>query len=147
MGLPVTASATQNEVLPWKAKALFKPVPATVLPAEPLPGRMAIGGPVPASVDAQQGAPPVAPGTTASPQRTEIAALETAPLDAATGEPPVTAAPKAERGRAAAGARVVITARRFAGERSAAGPKLPSEGPGTPRHNLLMALAASTEWR
>ena len=32
VGLPVTATATQNEVLPWKAKALFKPVPATVLP-------------------------------------------------------------------------------------------------------------------
>ena len=97
VGLPVTARATQNEVLPWKAKALFKPVPATVLPSEPLPGRMAIGGPVPTSVDAQQGAPSVAPGTTASPQRTETAALETAPLDATAVEPPVTAAPKAVR--------------------------------------------------
>ena len=78
VGLPVTARATQNEVLPWKAKALFKPVPATVLPAEPLPGRMAIGGPVATSADAQQGAPSVAPGTAAAPLQTEIAALETA---------------------------------------------------------------------
>jgi hypothetical protein len=81
VGLPITAqtkqpnapqvAAAQKEVLPWKAKEapavqpLFKPVPTTVVSTEPLPGRMTIGGPVPASVDAQQSAPPVTPGVAA----------------------------------------------------------------------------------
>ena len=138
VGLPVTASATQNEVLPWKAKALFKPVPATVLPAEPLPGRMAIGGPVPTSVDAQPGAPPIAPGTAATPLRTETAALETAPLDATAVETPLTTAPKAEHRSSSSRRAGHNRSRRFAA--GAPQRSYRRDGPGTPRHNLLLSL-------
>ena len=88
VGLPITAqtvTATQKEVLPWKANAvpgapagqpLFKPVPTVVVSTEPLPGHMAIGGPVPTSVDVQQSAPPATPGAAAAPPGMAIAALD-----------------------------------------------------------------------
>ena len=130
VGLPITAQAkqpnapqvatVQKEVLPWKAtgpgavggQPLFKPMPTTVVTTEPLPDRMAIGGPVPISVDAQQSAPPVTPGLAAAPPGTATAALDP---NVAAMKPPVTAAPKPER-----------RAR-------------PVE-PGTPRYNLLLSL-------
>jgi hypothetical protein len=139
VGHPVTA---QNEMLPWKAKSLFRPVPATVRHPEPLPGRMAIGGPVPTSVDAQQGAPSLAPGTAASPVGTEIAALETAPLGAAAVEPLVTAAPKAERRSSSSRRAGRDRSRRFAGGAPQRARSYRREGLGTPRHNLLVSLGA-----
>ena len=140
VGLPATArtaAAAQKEVLPWKAKALFKPV----LSSKPLPGRMAIGGPSPTSVTAQQGASSVAPETVAPPLRTVTAALETAPLEAAAMEPPVTAAPKAVR-RPSSSRRVGRNhGRRFAGRPAPQRARSYRRGgPGTPRHNLLLSL-------
>jgi hypothetical protein len=146
VGHPVSAqtlAATQEEVLPWKAKALFKPVPATVRQSEPLPGRMAIGGPVLTSVDAQQGAQSLAPGTAASPVGTEIAALETAPLGAAAVEPLVTAAPKAERRSSSSRRAGRDHSRRFAGGAPQRARSFRREGPGTPRHNLLVSLGGA----
>lgn len=142
-GLPLTArtvAATPNEVLPWKAEALFKPVAAPVLPSNPLPGRMAIGGPVPTSVDALQGAPTAAPGTAAI-GRTATAALESAPLNATAIEPPATVAPKAVRKSSSNRHRARNHSPRFAG---GAAPRRARSygrgGPGTPRHNLLLSL-------
>jgi putative peptidoglycan binding protein len=90
-GAPQVANTVQTEVLPWKKadgepdaappQPLFRPMPNTVVSTEPLPERMAIGGPGPTSVDVQQGAAPV-----------PLAPATTAVLD-----PPVTAAPKSER--------------------------------------------------
>ena len=129
VGLPITAqtvAATQKEVLPWKANAvpgapagqpLFKPVPTMVVSTEPLPGHMAIGGPVPTSVDAQQSAPPATPGGAA------------AVLDPNAGavKPPVVISPDHRRG--------------FAGD---APPQRARsyrhEGPGTPHYNLMLSL-------
>jgi len=136
VGLPITAqtvTTTQKEVLPWKANAmpgapagqpLFKPVPTTVVSTEPLPGHMAIGGPVPTSVDVQQSAPPVTPGAAPAPPETAIAAPDS---NGAAVKPPVTARPDHRRG--------------FAGD---APPQRTRsyhhEGPGTPRYNLLLSL-------
>ena len=91
---------------------MFKLVPTVVVSTEPLPGHMAIGGPVPTSVDVQQSAPPVTPGAAAAPPGTATAALDP---NVAAMKPPVMAAPKPER-----------RAR-------------PVE-PGTPRYNLLLSL-------
>jgi hypothetical protein len=109
VGLPITAqtkrdntpqvAATQKEVLPWNANAvpgapaeqlLFKPVPTTtVVTTEPLPSRMAIGGPIPTSVDVQQSAPPVTPG----------AAADALDPNAAAVKPPVVMSPPPQRAR------------------------------------------------
>jgi hypothetical protein len=86
MGLPITAQAKQpnasqlateqKEVLPWRAasgsvgqggRALFRPAPTTGASTEPLPERMAIGGPNPTSVDVEQGGPRGSQGTAAAP--------------------------------------------------------------------------------
>ena len=131
VGHPVMA---QTEVLPWKAKALFKPVPSSAVSFEPLPGRMAIGAPVPTSVDDQPGAPSLAPGTA-------IAALEAVPLNAAIVEPLVTAAPKAERQSSSSRRAGRNHSRGFAGDAAPQRARSYRGGePGTPRHNLLMAL-------
>ena len=113
-------AATQKEVLPWNANTapgapagqlLFKPVPTTtVVTIEPLPSRMAIGGPVPASVDAQQSAPPVTPGAAA-------AALDP---NAGAVKPPVVMSPDHAPPQRARSYR--------------------HEGPGTPHYNLMLSL-------
>ena len=131
VGLPITAqtvTATQKEVLPWKANAmpgapagqpLFKPVPTTVVSTEPLPGHMAIGGPVPTSVDVQQSAPPVTPGAASAPPGMATAALDS------------NGAPR----------RAPPNHRRSADD---APPQRAQsyqhEGPGTPRYNLMLSL-------
>ncbi len=131
VGHPVMA---QTEVLPWKAKALFKPVPSSTVSSEPLPGRMAIGGPVSTSVDDQPAAPSLAPGTA-------IAALEAVPLNAAKVEPLVTAAPKAERQSSSSRRSTRSHSRRFAGgDAPQRARSYGREGPSTPRHNLLLSL-------
>ncbi len=139
VGLPITAQTKQpnapqlatapKEVLPWKAREepavqpLFKPVPTTVVSTEPLPDRMAIGGP-PTSVDVQQSAPPVVPGAASAPPGAATASLDPS---GAPVKPPATAAPKAER-RARPEGRG-----HFAGDYR-------HGGPGTPRYNLLLSL-------
>ena len=142
VGLPVTAQTVAARRRKRCSPGRPRRCSSRCLPSKPLPGRMAIGGPVPTSVDAQQAAPSVAPGTAATPLRTETAALETAPLDAAAVEPPVTAAPKAVR-RSSSSRRVgrnQVAASRVA--RSAARPKLP------PRRTRHAAPQSAVEpWR
>ncbi len=125
---PQIASTQQKEVLPWKATSgpglaggqpLFKPMPPPVVSSEPLPGRMAIGGPIPTTVDAQA----VAPGLVTAPKGMATAAVDP---NAAAATPPVTApAPKAER--------------RSSGN-SGNGYHSHREGPGTPHYNLMLSL-------
>jgi len=95
---------------------LFKPVPTVVVSTEPLPGHMAIGGPVPISVDVRQSAPPVTPGAAS------------VALDPNAGVvKPVVMSPDHRLG--------------FAGD---APPQRARsyhhEEPGTPRYNLLLSL-------
>jgi len=132
VGLPITAQAkptnapqvantAQKEVLPWKAASeqdaaapqpLFRPVPNTVVFTEPLPEHMAIGGPDPASVDAQQSAPPIPPGPAVAAAGTATAVLDP---NVAAMKQPIASAPKAER-------------------------RTRPVEPGTPRYNLLLSL-------
>ena len=132
-------AATQKDVLPWKAKMLFKPV----LPArngEPLPGRMAVGGPPPASDDENQRLPPASASTTAKLPPTAIAALETAPFAATAVDQPARGAPKAMR-RSGGRRSARNHNRRFAGGPAAQRARSYRRGgPGTPRHNLLLSL-------
>jgi hypothetical protein len=114
----------QRETLPWKqgngtsavatAKPLFTPVPTSVVSSEPLPGRMAIGGPsvLPPTdgVDGQAiavGADPAAATAALVPPATALA-------------PVAPAAPK-----------VRTTSKR---------PSYRRDGPGTPRYNLMLSL-------
>ena len=124
VGLPITAQAkptnAPEEVLPWKAispgvaggQPLFRPVPNTVVSTEPLPEHMAIGGPDPASVDAQQSAPPIPPGSAVAAAGTATAVLDP---NVAAMKQPIASAPKAER-------------------------RTRPVEPGTPRYNLLLSL-------
>ena len=73
---------------------------------------MAIGGPDPASVDAQQSAPPIPPGPAVAAAGTATAVLDP---NVAVMKQPVTASPKAER-------------------------RTRPVEPGTPRYNLLLSL-------
>jgi hypothetical protein len=134
-------AATRQEVLPWKANALYKPVPGTVRYSEPLPGRMAIGAPVPTSVDAQQDSMSLPPGTEDKSLRTAIATLETVPLDPAAVEQPVTAARKVARRSSSSRRSARSPGRRFAvGAATQRARSYRRSGPGTPRHNLLLSL-------
>ena len=130
-GAPQVASAQQKEVLPWKATSgpgvaggqpLFKPVPTTVVSSEPLPGRMAIGGPIPTTVDAQ-GQAPAAPGVVTAPIGMATAALD--PNAPAAVTPPVTA-PTIKEPKHRASNEPKRSYRR--------------EGPGSPRYNLMLSL-------
>lgn len=121
---PKVAAATP-EVLPWKAASagdaqpasarLFTPVPTSVVSSEPLPGRMAIGGPkeFPPLDPASQGA--VVPGT--APGQPGVATTALPPG----GLPPVAAAAAAPKK-----AQAYKNSRR--------------EAPGTPRYNLMLSL-------
>jgi hypothetical protein len=133
-------STAQKEVLPWKAtpgvsaavrQPLLRPVAITVVSTEPLPGHMAIGGPIPSAADVQPSAPPVTAGAAAAP-------MATAALDsnlAAVKSPVFTAAPEAKRVSRSGDRRRVHPdhRRRFAGDYG-------RMGPGTPRYNLLRSL-------
>ena len=126
----------QKEVLPWKTMSgtegevgqpLFRPAPTTGASTQPLPERMAIGGPNPTSVDEQQNVPAVAPPVAAAtPPGKATAALDP---NVPVVKPSTTAAPDAE-GR---------DHRRFAIE----APPPRGHGRGRmslPRHNLLLSL-------
>jgi hypothetical protein len=117
-------AAAQPEVLPWKAAPaaqggarLFTPLPNSVVSAEPLPGRMAIGGPrdLPPAVQAPL-IPGAAPG--ASPGHPGVAA---AALDPGASRPASVSPPAAPKPRQAY-------------KKSRRG------GPGTPRYNLMLSL-------
>jgi hypothetical protein len=119
----VTA-ATQPEVLPWKAgpaaqsgTRLFTPVPSSVVSAEPLPGRMAIGGPRDLSPAVQA---PLIPGGApgAVPGQPNVA---TAALDPGVSRPASVSPPSAPKPRQAY-------------------KKSRRSGPGTPRYNLMLSL-------
>ena len=97
VGVPVTArtvAATQKEVLPWKAKALFKPVLSLPNRCQAA-WRSAAQSRHRSTRNRARRPPRREPRPT--PLRTQTAALETAPLDAAAVEPPVMVAPKAVR--------------------------------------------------
>ena len=142
VGPPFTAqtvAATQKDVLPRKANAmrsaaaallLFKPVQTTTGSTEPVLGRMALGAPVPTSVDVQQSAPPVTPGAAAAQPGTVIAALDPSAV-----KPPFTATPKAKHRSSSSDRR-----RAGPGHRPRFAADYRSMGPGTPRHNLLLSL-------
>jgi hypothetical protein len=129
---PQIASTQQKEVLPWKATSgpgvaggqpLFKPMPTTVVSSEPLPGRMAIGGPIPTTVDAQAVAP-VAPGVVTAPPGMATAALD--PNAPTVVTPPVTAPAANEKHRTS--------------NSSGNGYRSHREGPGSPHYNLMLSL-------
>ncbi|MFA6139746.1 MAG: hypothetical protein WC684_03405 [Hyphomicrobium sp.] len=123
-GQPQVVAAAQPEVLPWKAAAgsqasqpLYKPLPSSVVETDPLPGRMAIGGPknFPPATQA-----PLIPGATSQQPGVATAALDpgsAAPADFGASRQPA-AAPKPR-----------------APKRSAR-----RSGPGTPRYNLMLSL-------
>jgi hypothetical protein len=146
MGLAITAQSKQpnaaqlsteqqKEVLPWRAasgsdggRPLFRPAPTTGASTEPLPERMAIGGPV----DVEQSAPPVAPSVAAA----TGPGMATAALDpnAPAVKPSTTITPDAQDRSSSTYYR-----RRFAGDAPT------HRGPGRvrlslPRHNLLQSL-------
>jgi len=123
-GQPQVVATAQPEVLPWKAAAgsqpsepLYKPLPSSVIETNPLPGRMAIGGPknFPPATQA-----PLIPGTTS--QQPGVA---TAVLD------PGSAAPATF----GASSQPAAAPRPRAPKRSAR-----RSGPGTPRYNLMLSL-------
>ena len=123
-GKAEVVAAAQPEVLPWKAAAgsqtsqrLYTPLPSSVVDSEPLPGRMAIGGPKAFPPAAQA---PLIPGTTNQQPGVATAALEPSsapPADVGASRQPA-AAPKPR-----------------APKRSAR-----RSGPGTPRYNLMLSL-------
>jgi hypothetical protein len=149
MGLPITVQAKQpnasqlateqKEVLPWRAAsgsvreggpALFRPAPTTGASTEPLPERMAIGGPNPISIDVEQSAPRVSQETAAP-----VAAATTSALDpnAPAVKPSTTITPYAQ-GRSSNNHH-----RRFAGD----APRQRGSGRerlSLPRRNLMLSL-------
>jgi hypothetical protein len=121
----VTA-ATQPEVLPWKAgpaaqsgTRLFTPLPNSVVSAEPLPGRMAIGGPrdLPPATQA-----PLIPGAANAPGSPAQPGVATAALDPSVGPSNGFAPPAAAKPRQ--------------GKKSSW--RRPAQG--TPRYNLMLSL-------
>jgi hypothetical protein len=109
------AAATAPDPLPWKAsestQPLFKPVASSMISSEPLPGRMAIGGPTDLPpVDASNVAITDANG---NPVPSGTAAGTAALAPGASATPQKSRPSKSARRR---------------------------EGPGTPRYNLMLSL-------
>ena len=138
-----TVASTLREVLPWMANAvpaapvavrLFKPVSTS-----PVPGRMALGAPVPISVDVQQDVPPV----TLAKAPPLIAALD---LNVTEIHPQVTPPPKAKHRSTSSHGR-----NRNYGRNRRLADAAPSESArkpqhlraGTPRYNLLLSLGGT----
>jgi hypothetical protein len=112
-----TAAIATKETLPWQAagaapsKPLFTPLPNSVVSSEPLPGRMAIGGPAALPPVNSVYAPPA------------MAATEPGqPGVTAAAAPPVETAPAPSKPT-----KTYKKARRY-------------DGPGTPRYNLMLSL-------
>lgn len=126
--------ATQRETLPWKAastnaaqptaRPLFTPLPTSVVSSEPLPGRMAIGGPkVLPPVDSLYA--PTRPAATGADGRQVVASTAAANVSGAGARPP------------AASSHAAPPKYRQGGERSR------RNGPGTVRYNLLLGLGGA----
>jgi hypothetical protein len=119
----VATTAPAAEVLPWKAASadqksairLFTPVPTSVVSTEPLPGRMAIGAPLPPS---NQG--PLVPGTSPASHGTATAALDPGVTSPGAPAGPAYAAPKPRSSKKASNWR--------------------KPAAGTPRYNLMLSL-------
>jgi len=123
----VTGATSSRETLPWQttttaakpaAKPLFRPLPTSVVSTEPLPGRMAIGGP--------KTLPPVnsvyAPQAPAAGNgQTDVNTVAAVGPNA--GTPPDTSVSSAPKP-----AKTYKRARRR------------RDGPGTPRYNLMLSL-------
>jgi hypothetical protein len=137
---PITVASPPNEVLPWLANAvpnapvavrLFKPVPTVTVP-----GRMALGAPVPILADVQQDVPPVTLAKTLP----LIAALDIGVTEV---KPQVTAPPKSKR-RSSNGYdrnRSYDRDRRLADAVPSQSARKPQHvRAGTPRYNLLLSL-------
>jgi peptidoglycan hydrolase-like protein with peptidoglycan-binding domain len=119
------AAAAAKETLPWKAvgaaqpatRPLFTPVPTSVVSSEPLPGRMAIGGP--------KALPPV-DSLDAQPMDAGVASVSPGTATAALVQPGVAIAPVAAPAKPP----------KSRPSRSS----LHYDGPGTPRYNLMLSL-------
>ena len=118
-----TGASAPKEVLPWRAtagatapaaKPLFTPLPTSVVSTEPLPGRMAIGGP--------KVLPPVNSVYAPQPGPAGDGSTNTAAVGPDAGVPQVSSAPAAPKPT-----RTSKRSRRY-------------EGPGTPRYNLMLSL-------
>jgi hypothetical protein len=105
----VTADTTANT----PAKPLFTPLPTSVVSTEPLPGRMAIGGPAALPPVNTEYAPPAVAATDAGQAVTTTAAAD---VDPAVSSPAPSKPTKTYKKR-----------RRY-------------DGPGTPRYNLMLSL-------
>ncbi len=123
-----TAAATApKEVLPWQApgaatsapatKPLFTPLPTSVVSTEPLPGRMAIGGPATLPPVDSVYAPPNAGNGAIS-----IGSPGVAPAAVGPGPTPV-----------ASSAPTSKSSKSYKRSRH-------EEGPGTPHYNLMLSL-------
>ena len=121
-------AAAQPEVLPWKAGStaqtgtrLYTPLPNSVVASDPLPGRMAIGGPKDFPPAAQAPLiPGASPGPGAAPAQPGVA---TAALDPGVGAAPVAPAAAAKPPKQ--------------GSKKSSWRK-PAQG--TPRYNLMLSL-------
>jgi len=121
------ATTAPKEVLPWHraapatepaAKPLFTPLPTSVVSSEPLPGRMAIGGPKALPPVNSVYAPPTAGGATQP-------AVTTAAVEP--GEAPIASGSAAPRPSQSYQTRS----------------RHREDGPGTPRYNLLLSLGGA----
>jgi hypothetical protein len=123
--------AATPEVLPWKATGasggqpaaatrLFTPVPTSVVSNEPLPGRMAIGGPKQFAAVDPVTQPPLIPGQAAPTQPPAATATGTPPSGGGYSPPPAASAPKKQVNK------------KWSSRRR--------DGPGTPRYNLMLSL-------
>jgi hypothetical protein len=121
---PTTGATGAAEVLPWRAasnasqsaaKPVFKPLPTSVVSTEPLPGRMAIGGPSALPPINSVYAPSATTGNAQVPLTTATAA--------GPGVAPVASEPPASKP-----------------SRSYAKSRHRNDGPGTPHYNLMLSL-------
>ncbi len=125
-----TATATSGEVLPWQVatsgaakpaagRPLFTPIGSSIVSSEPLPGRMAIGGPRELPAINSTNADPTLPASNSG-------------LAVGAQQPGFTA-PAAQ----------VRTASQHRAKPSREPSRTPHEGPGTPRYNLLLSLGGA----
>jgi hypothetical protein len=145
---PIRVASAQKEVLPWKKDAasdasealrLFKPIPTTMVSVTTT-GRMALGAPVPTSVDAQQN---VAPITLAKAPPPVIAAVD---INASEAKPQVTTQVKGRyhASRSRGRDRTYGRSRRFADAEPSQSNRRPQHMKGgTPRYNLLLSLGGT----
>jgi Putative peptidoglycan binding domain len=123
-------AAVTGEALPWKgvgaaaqqtaSRPLFTPLPTSAVSSEPLPGRMAIGGPGDLPPVDSLNTAPAYDGTGFAPQAVAATPVQAAGPPAATTQQVSTRAPEKDR--------------------SSYRRSRHSEGPGSPRYNLMLSL-------